>query len=658
VRPATPGTNAGAGAYQSLPGCSRYSTIDQTGAGGGCLWDAARFRTMSPSNEQFNIFGRVSWQFAQDHQAYLETSYSTKETKFEQNPSGVSGSWGYPGGPVNASSGAGAAVLGVGHPDNPFAGQTALLRYSAWDVGPRKSDTTNDFSRIVLGMKGKLFNWDYDSAFLHSATNLNQERTGFLRYSVMQDFLKGTNASGQNPGLAFWRIGQNSGLNSPALYSALSPTISSTAYSAMDILDFKASRDLFNLPGGPMGLALGVEYRSEQSKLTPTTYTDQGDIVGLGFSAYDGKRNVTAVYGEVLAPVLKQVELSAALRSDSYSNGISSTTPKLGIKITPIRTVALRATYAEGFRAPNPAEAGTGGGLAAFTTARDPVRCPVTGLSVDCAASIAIITTPNPALVPEKSKSATLGAIWDVTRNTSISVDYWEITRSNEINQITATQAIAGAGTVTRSSNNDLPGIPNSGTLLAVSAPYTNSAKTDVKGYDVDFRQRLAMGGMGNLLFDFHWVHITSFLRHETDGTSFEFAGTHGNCDVTNCIGTPKDRVNAALNWDRGDWRWTAIYNYRGPIQNRAFEGDACANSFADGTDAPTNCKLPSFYTVDLSFRWRARKQIELFGSIQNLFDKVAPLDPLTYGAISYNPLDISGAVGRFYTLGLRYQFR
>ena len=35
----------------------------------------------------------------------------------------------------------------------------------------------------------------------------------------------------------------------------------------------------------------------------------------------------------------------------------------------------------------------------------------------------------------------------------------------------------------------------------------------------------------------------------------------------------------------------------------------------------------------------------------------VAPLDPLTYGAISYNPLDISGAVGRFYNLGLRYQF-
>ncbi len=188
--------------------------------------------------------------------------------------------------------------------------------------------------------------------------------------------------------------------------------------------------------------------------------------------------------------------------------------------------------------------------------------------------------------------------------------------------------------------------------------PDLNSNRTDVKGYDVDFRQRFRMGNMGALLFDAHWVHLTSFLRHESDGTSFEWAGTHGNCDVTNCIGTPKDRVNASLSWDIGSWRWSAIYNYRGPLQNRTDENSACASTFADGSDAPKNCKLDAFYTVDLSFRWKAWKELEVFGSVQNLFDKVAPLDPLTYGAISYNPLDVSGAIGRFYTLGLKYKFK
>ncbi len=656
------------GLYTSLPGCSSFSQVTPQDPAGGCLWDTGKFRTMLPEQKDINLFGRGTWRIAGEMEAYAEAGYNNKKSEFQQNPSGVSGSWGFPGGPVNASSGPGATQLAATHPDNPL-GVPAFLRYSTWDVGPRITNTENDFTRFVAGLRGKVWGWEYDTALLHSETSLHQERRGFIRYSVLTDYTRGTNVTGLNPGLAFYRIGVNAGLNPASLYSLLSPTISSDAKSKMDIIDAKASRDLMALRGGPLAVAIGAEFRQESTKLTPTTFTDQGDIVGLGFSAYDGKRNITAAYAEVLAPVLKSVELSAAVRSDSYSSGASgsSTTPKVGAKWTPVRSLALRGTYAEGFRAPNPAEAGTGGGLAAFTAARDPVRCPngpggpfpVGASASDCNTSIAIITTPNPNLQPEKSKSATLGAIWDPLPDTSISVDYWEIKRSNEINQQTVGQALAAGTSVVRDSSNNIPGVPNSGTLLAVSSPYINSSQTDVKGYDVDIRQRFKLGGFGSLLFDVKWVHLTSFLRHDPDGSSFEFAGTHGNCDVTNCMGTPKDRVNASVSWDRGDWRWTAMYNYRGPMQNKFFENDpaGCANAFADGTDAPQGCKIPAFYTVDVSFRWRTTKQLEVFGSIQNLFDKVAPLDPLTYGAISYNPVDISGAVGRFFTAGLKYRF-
>ena len=77
----------------------------------------------------------------------------------------------------------------------------------------------------------------------------------------------------------------------------------------------------------------------------------------------------------MVAPVTRALELSGALRVDKYKGGDTATTPKVGIKWTPADWIALRATYAEGFRAPNPAEAGDGG-LAAFSTAADPVRCP------------------------------------------------------------------------------------------------------------------------------------------------------------------------------------------------------------------------------------------------------------------------------------------
>ena len=39
------------------------------------------------------------------------------------------------------------------------------------------------------------------------------------------------------------------------------------------------------------------------------------------------------------------------------------------------------------------------------------------------------------------------------------------------------------------------------------------------------------------------------------------------------------------------------------------------------------------------------------------VFDKIAPLDPLTYGSVGYNPMHYSGAVGRYFTVGVRYEF-
>jgi len=642
--------------YQSLPGCGTvFPTLSPQDPGGGCIYDAQKeYVWLLPDQKSFNGFVRGTLRLANDYEAYAEFGYSKKDSTFQTTPSGVSGAWGFPGGAVNASSGPGAVVLAPNHPDNVPGGNR--LRYSAWDVGPRVSFTNNEFYRGVAGLKGSAWGWDFDTAVLHSETQLVQDRTGFLRYSAVRAAL-----GNPTPALT-WRIGDNANLNTAAVYAAISPTIQSTATSKMDVVDLKASRELMQLQGGPLALAVGGEFRRESSILTPTTFTDQGDIIGLGFSAYNGTRNLWAAYAEVLAPITKQIELSAAVRHDHYQGGLTSTTPKLGAKWTPIQMVAVRGTYAEGFRAPNPAESGTGGGLAAFTTAADPVRCPggtpaPGATAADCAQQIAIITTPNPSLKPEKSKSYTLGIVLEPTSSTSVALDLWRIKRRDEINQITAEQAIAGAGTVTRSDNN-LPGIPNSGTLLAVAAPYTNSASTKVEGWDVDLKQRFNLGDAGKITGSLVWTRIRTWERIEQDGTVLQFAGTHGNCDVTNCIGTPKDRFTLGVTYDRAAWSVTGLVNYIGSIKNVFEESDTtCASHFADGRDAPNGCKIPAFWTLDVSGRWSPTKNMELFGSIQNLTDKVAPLDPTTYGAVNFNPLHASGAIGRYYTVGLKYKF-
>lgn len=668
--------------YSSLPGCSQFSDVSPQDPNGGCLWDAARkFRFISPEEKYINFFARGTFAINENTELYTEFGYSNKDTQNATTPSGVSGSWGYPGGPVSAN----AIALGVGHPDNPYS-VPARVRYSAWDVGPRTSETKNEFQRFLAGVKGTAGAWDYDVAYLHSQTDLTNEREGYLRYSRVKEVL----TNGASSPVGWWNIGQGSEGNSQALYDYISPTISAKAKSQLDTIDAKASRSLMDLRGGALGLAFGAEYRRQTVSLTPQTYTDIGDIIGLGYSAYSGKEEVGSVYAELNAPVLESLELNGALRFDSYKGGDNSTTPKFGVKWKPLDWLALRATYAEGFRAPNPAESGDGG-LAAFSSALDPIRCPQGvpapgATDADCGSQgIALITSPNPDLKPEKSKSYTVGLVLDPTPSTSLTLDVFQIKRTDEIVGGDPNAAIVANGDDIVRSDNDLPGIPHSGTILAVQADYVNANSTTVRGFDFDIRQRFDLGDAGKLRLDLQWTRINSFEREfdavydpatgelATPKYKLEYAGTHGNCDVTNCMGTPKNRINFGVTWDINDWSVSSVVNYRGKMENKyartelihdADTGEfytaeaGCASFFANGDDAPRGCELKSFYTIDLSGSWRPRENLEVFGSVSNVTDRIAPLDPLSYGAVNYNPLDFSGAVGRYYTIGVKYTFK
>ncbi|MDQ2948107.1 MAG: TonB-dependent receptor, partial [Acidobacteriota bacterium] len=367
------GNLAGVGFARTFPGaaCSNFTSYPQGDPGGGCLIDAQhQYSQIQPDQKYQNFFARGTLNIRPEMQGYTEFNYYHNESTSYTTPSGVSTSVGYPGGPVNNAD----SSLGATHPDNPYFGQQARFRYLAADVGPRVSDVKNDFYRALVGIKGTVSGWDYDSALLYSEDKVANSRTGYLQRDATFALLNPTGIGAAQlsttvtnaqsaamtnaayaalPAGTFWRIGENAGLNSAAVYAALSPAISNNAVSKVTQLDGKASHELMQLPGGPLGLAVGGEVRRESVTLQPSQGTERGNILGLGYSSYDGARTVYAGYAELLAPVIKEVELSAAIRYDHYSDAGSSTTPKLGIKYTPIRMLALRGTYARGFRAPS-----------------------------------------------------------------------------------------------------------------------------------------------------------------------------------------------------------------------------------------------------------------------------------------------------------------
>lgn len=657
--------------YASLTGCAGFSVAQPQDPGGGCLWYDSQFRSMEPSIDTLNLSASGAWTLGPALQAYAELMYADNRSSFSLPPPSITPVVAFPANAANPNG-----VINYGnlilmsalHPQNPY-GQAVRVAYSAFDVGPQQLNRDNQFVRLLGGLKGQADGWDWDVSLLHSQDRLDNTFTNYLNMAVVQAALG-------DPGSAYfpYYIGAQAGKNPAALYAAMVTDLRSTATTRLDQLAFKATRDLLALPGGPLSLAMGGEYAHESVDIPAMSGTQTG-AVDFNYNAAQGADTVTALYAELLAPLGATLESSVAVRYDHYDS-FASTTPQFNFKWTPMKSLALRAAYAEGFRAPNAAENSTSSQTTGTASVTDPVRCPggtpaPGGATVaDCSISISGVKIGNPALRPETSRSWSMGLVWDLPTATGLTLDFWNIKRSSEISPISF-GAAAGLPTALRADNNLVANgqtVPSSGTLLVVFRPFINYSDTEVAGVDLDLKQRIALGEMGRATLSLNWSHLTRWQQVQpalplspgvtlAAGTS-NYLGTHGNCDTSNCLGTPTDRFNLSARWERGDWMAAALVNYRGSLSNVYAVGGACASQFASGSPAPSGCALPAFYTLDVSARWQASRQLQLSASIQNLLDRVAPLDPLTYGAVSYNPMDVSGAIGRYFRVGLQYQFR
>jgi iron complex outermembrane recepter protein len=158
---------------------------------------------------------------------------------------------------------------------------------------------------------------------------------------------------------------------SPVIRSKITQEVTSAALSG-------DSGAYFTLPGGPLGFAVGAEYRKETSESVPDEDLQTGNILQLGPYAVDrGDFDVTEFFAEINLPVLKDarfaklLSIGAAGRLSDYSTVGSTSAWKLDAVYAPVSAVSFRGGYSRAVRAPNIAElfAGTN---ASFTAIDDP----------------------------------------------------------------------------------------------------------------------------------------------------------------------------------------------------------------------------------------------------------------------------------------------
>ncbi len=659
--------NAG---YFLLPGCAPQNL----NYSGGCTWDINPYNKIQPRTAGFNFTGRWAQRLGEDwRNTFTASLFNSQAEQYRQSDSYSTGpttipyTWvGSNGVLVDQTDPLSTrVVLPSNSPDNPFnpaspyaaaarafyganyanyVGQPALLYAVLTDFGPQVSHYNTNVVRVVNDVTGAIADWslNFSLGYIHAATRVTYDN--FIRASLLDAAL----ADGS------YRVGANAGLNPPSLYARLAPETHDTATSELGYLTVNGTRELLRLAGGPLAVAIGAEARTLRQDNPGEPYAPQGDIIMDGSFYASGTQTVSAAFVELSAPVLRQLELDAAGRVDHYNTFGSSFTPKVGVKWTVVPQLALRGTFARGFRAPGIAESGHSGTGSSTTAPVDPLRCPFTNKPSDCGLGYAAtLSIANPTLRPERSRSYTVGFVLEPLQRTNLTADYFYIRRDEEI-------VPAPLGLLPPVRGVQQPGTNYPGPIIYYPQPYVNAADSETNGVDLALRSEMPLGRFGSLTANLSgtWLFHSqqTFIDPINGNQTFEYAGTAGPTGLGGAVGTPRLRASFSLDWTRSAVSVGAELNFRSRMQgiDESTSGTQCIQLSVNNP----NCYISSFTYLDLYGQYRLSEHLQLSATVTNLTNRLAPLNTVTYGGTDYNPsLDQVGAVGRFYELALRYRF-
>jgi iron complex outermembrane recepter protein len=575
--------------------------------------------------------------------------------------------------------------LPANSPLNPY-GLAANLVYSFPDVGPLATTAETNTYRLFGDLRGTAGDWDLDAEIGLMYALMTEKYYGFIEPGVAQEDL---NNGTYIPGVS---------TNGAELFA---PVETGSRSSGLDVLDFHGSRNLFDMPGGPLTLVAGVQYFHETQNVRQPESVITGVQEGVPMFSI-GSQDDAAGFLELGGKIVKQLEFDAAVRYDHYDTYGGQATPKFGLKWTPVDLLTLRGTWGRGFRAPSISESGTAGLAFGEGNSYDPMLCPnglanVKGtFNALCRYPAVGLSASNPNLKAVTSTNATLGIIFEPAPVFNASVDYYRIQLTNDIISASAAGGL-GAGFVSivrgpsavlaecTATTAPLP-CPTVNVLTPVgypayqNIPYVNAGITTTSGFDVDLRSRLFDSTeAGKATLSVTWTHMIQY-EYGYQGTTYDLVGTHGPTSISGDTGNPRDRATASLTWDKGPFSTTLSMNFTSSfsITDPSAGYYTCLESIQAGAPSAYGsvmspsvtvlpaawepyCRIAHFTDFNLYANYVATEHLSVHGSITNLFNSDAPVDLQTYGGgaeLHYDAaLHQDGAVGRFFMLGATYKW-
>ena len=338
------------------------------------------------------------------------------------------------------------------------SGATEALRigYRFLGTGLRESQTENEVIQGLVGLRGEIASgWNYEAYYSYGQTTIDEKATGNVNVQKVQALLEAADGGASLCAGGFNPFGIQP--LSDACVAYVAETGQTRTRFTQNIAQAFVSGELTDLPGGPLGVVLGVESRKFKYDFDPGALF--GPIAGFNTATPDlGTNSFLDVFGELRAPITDTAEISFTARhsrsdfNDKF-NGIDGDPVKswaYGVNASwaPVPEVRVRGSYQRSVRAPNFGELFSGGG--SFPQIFDPCSvtsnfrqtggvaaanlCQATGVSAGTlntfvatpGAQAFLGGTGNTELKPEKADTFTAGFVFNAAGITG-SVDYYNI---------------------------------------------------------------------------------------------------------------------------------------------------------------------------------------------------------------------------------------
>ena len=397
---------------------------------------------------------------------------------------------------------------------------------------------------------------------------------------------------------------------------------------------------------GPIGLAVGAEWRDEYGSNQTDEYLASGDVAGFNPSdPTQGSYDVAEFLSEITVPLLKDValveslEFNGAFRYSDYSNAVGGVeTWAAGLQWVPVGGLTIRGQYQQAIRGPSVSELYLGQTVS-FDGAVDPCQAPAAAapgaLRDTCIATgvpAAVVGTNygtggtsfpavqggNPDLFEETADTYTIGFVLQPSAldRFVLTVDYYNIKIEDVITTGVGTQNLVDACYdfgVTNLCNQIIR--TTDGEFQSFVDTNVNAASWDTEGVDIDAGYSFDFGGGlpgaegSSLLFRMYGTYVIKNDYTPIDGLAIvnECSGAFGrSCGAPD----PEWRHSLRTTWSSGPLDVSLLWRYMGEVTDDD-------KTFLYGIE-----EFSAMNYLDATVSWEFNESVRVNFGVDNLTDE------------------------------------